>query len=81
MATPQDINWIVSKDGRRRVRVVKSSVGTLFYFEEETYWFDDDEYVHYYWSPSYISGLYDSAEAARQAAHTELPWLRDEDSN
>ena len=82
MATPQGINWTVSKDGRRRVRVVKSSVGKLFYFKEETYRFDDDEYVQdYYWSPSYISGLYDSAEAAEQAAHIELPWLRGESSN
>jgi hypothetical protein len=53
-----------------------------FYFKEETYRFDDDEYVQdYYWSPSYISGLYDSAEAAEQAAHIELPWLRGESSN
>jgi hypothetical protein len=82
MTTPHHINWIVSKDGRRRMRVVKSPVGALFYFEEETYQFDDDEYFQdYCWSPSYISGLYDSAEAAEQAAHTELPWLRGEGSN
>src|SRR5579863_3773080 len=50
------MNWIVSKEGQRRMRVVKSSVGNLFYFEEETYRFDDDEYIQdYYWSPSYIS--------------------------
>jgi hypothetical protein len=60
MAISQDNSWIVSKEGQRRVRVVKSSIGAFFYFEEEAYRFD--EYVgDHYWSRSYISGLYDSA--------------------
>jgi hypothetical protein len=45
MVTERGISWIVSEDGRRRMRVVKSSVGELFYFEEQTYRFEDDEYV------------------------------------
>jgi len=79
MSTEKEIKRIESSDGKKRVSIVRSTVGNLFRFEEETYVTDRDGYT--YWNCTYISGFYDSAEAAERDAHVELPWLRDEISN
>ena len=73
------VKTIESPDGKKRVSIVKSRVGNLFSFEEETHTTDEDGYT--YWSPSYGSGFYDSAEAAERDARLELPWLRDKTPN
>lgn len=70
---------IESTDGKKRMSIVKSTAGNLFRFEEETFLTDREGYKG--WDCTYISGFYDSAEAAEGEARSFLPWLREENSN
>ena len=77
------IKETVSHDGKRRLRIRQGPPSNLFRFSadermEDTHPIDGPII---YWYPIPFSGLYDSAEAAEGAARTEIPWLRDEDSN
>ncbi len=69
---------MASQGGKKRMRVVKSGLGNLFRFEEDSYVTTDGVS---FWTPTHVSGLYDSPEAAERAGRTELPWLRDQNSN
>jgi len=69
----KEIKRVMSEDGKRRM-LVMAPYRNLFRFEEETH-VTEDGYT--FWSPTHVSGLYDSAEAAELAARMELPWLRD----
>lgn len=53
---------------------VKSTLGNLFSFEEQTL-VTEDGYITYR-IPRGRGGWYDSAEAAEHAGRLELPWLR-----
>ena len=75
----QEIRRVVSTDGKRRM-TVKLTPNSLFRFFEDTLAYDDDNDIAY-WSPSHMSGLYASADDAERAAYSELPWLRDQNSN
>ena len=68
---------IKSADGSRRV-LIYSNARNLFRFDESTRVTEDG--VTYWGSPT-MSGLYDSAEAAEQAARLEVSWLREQDSS
>ncbi|RYF21289.1 MAG: hypothetical protein EOO77_06315 [Oxalobacteraceae bacterium] len=48
--------------------------------EKEVYLIDEDgsqgAVVHAYWTPTQVSGLFDTNNAARVTAVATLPWLR-----
>jgi hypothetical protein len=68
----KEIKRVLSADGKQRMLIMAAS-GNLFRFDEDTY-VTEDGYT--FWTPTHISGLYDSAEAAERDARLELPWLR-----
>lgn len=72
---------IVSEDGKRRVEIA-SDDGNLFCFTEYSdAWSEDFAVPGPVWTPTHVSGLYDSAEAAELEAYAILPWLRGLNSN
>ena len=73
----KEIKRVLSEDGQQRM-LVMAAPGSLFRFDEDTH-VSKDGYT--FWSPTHMSGLYDSAEAAERAARMELPWLRDKNPN
>jgi hypothetical protein len=76
MSTEKEIKRVPRQDGKKRMLVVKSGLGNLYRFEEESYVTTEDGYS--FWATSHVSGLYDSAEAADRAGRLELPWLREQ---
>lgn len=64
---------IVDPSGQKMLEVVKRPDG-IGRFVEST--LEHDEYSGDYWSPSYESGLYFSAEEALEEARKILSWLR-----
>jgi hypothetical protein len=79
------IESATSCDGRKRWQLLRRRDGFYLYeeetFEEEIYWIDEDGgerdvAATSYWSPSYVSGLFDSNDRARADALGSLPWLR-----
>jgi hypothetical protein len=79
MMERKEIKLVLSADSTKRVRIM-ATPRNLFCFEEETY-VVEVENNDAFWSPTHVSGFYDSAEAAERAAFLELPWLRDQISN
>ncbi|ODT75584.1 MAG: hypothetical protein ABS76_33770 [Pelagibacterium sp. SCN 64-44] len=64
---------IVDPSGQKMLEVIKRPDG-IGRFVESTQ--EHDEYSGDYWSPSYESGLYLSAEEAFEEARKILSWLR-----
>jgi hypothetical protein len=60
------------EDGKARIFILERDDG-FYRFEGEVVEHDMGEP---YWTPCDISGLYESAELAEQAARKEVPWLR-----
>jgi hypothetical protein len=73
----KELKRVLSPDGKKRM-LVRTAYGDRFRFDEDTYVTEDGLSL---WEPTHISGLYDSAEAAEQAARKEIPWLRDKTTN
>ena len=70
---------IDSADGKHRVEI--RSDGRYFRFIEESELWDEgygEMSGFHYWTPTHLSGLYDSAEAAEADARATLDWLRGE---
>lgn len=66
-----------SLDAKRRLEIYDHEDG--FYSYEEVYEAVEDipDYgLETYWGISYVSGLFDSAEAAECDAKLGIPWLR-----
>ena len=82
---PSAIEAMESADGCKRWRLMRGSHG-LYSYEEETLSeeiYDLDEsgnagqvIAESYWEPTFVSGLYSSACAARADALSTLPWLK-----
>jgi hypothetical protein len=81
MRTGLRLKQVLSPDSKRCVFISEADVGNLFRFEEEAYVNEDGYEYGPHWKPTHISGLYASPEEAWRAAHLEIPWLRDADSN
>jgi hypothetical protein len=64
-------------DGKARLFILERDDG-CYRFEGECVERDRGEL---YWTPCGISGLYESAELAEQAARQEVPWLRHQSAN
>ncbi|MDR3465198.1 MAG: hypothetical protein P4M07_04560 [Xanthobacteraceae bacterium] len=60
-----------SSDRKARVNVLERQDG-LFEFRAYVERYEEGAY----WSPTEISGLYESAEEAERGALNEVPWLR-----
>jgi hypothetical protein len=75
----KEIARVVSQDGQRRM-IVTLTPNNLYRFVEETFRTEDAPGASMpprsYWSPSHMSGLYESAEDAERAAYMKLPCLR-----
>ena len=69
----QPIKRLESADGLRRADIQANGHGQ-FGFVEHSYLSEDGDS---FWTPTWFSGLYESAEAAEREARAELPWLRD----
>ena len=83
---PQVVETAVSEDGLRRWQLLRRSDGRYLYeektFETEIYWVDKDGgerdvAAESYWSPTHLSGLFDTSEGARADAFGTLRWLCD----
>jgi ribulose-5-phosphate 4-epimerase/fuculose-1-phosphate aldolase len=66
---------IISADGSRRI-LIYSNARNLYRFDESVRVTENG--VTYWGSPT-MSGLYESAEAAEQAARLEIAWLQNPD--
>ncbi|MEQ1941131.1 hypothetical protein ABMA32_01775 [Mesorhizobium sp. VNQ89] len=72
------------QDGSARVVISVHTVSPrLFSFTEEIWKVDDDHPLgpDAYWSSTYESGLYDTAEAAEVEASSMFPWIASQISN
>ena len=66
-----------SPDRKRSLNIVDHQDGFFSYAESCEKVFDIPEVgPEIYWSDSFISGLFDSAEAAERDAELGIPWLR-----
>ncbi|MET3710076.1 hypothetical protein ABIC65_000756 [Sphingomonas trueperi] len=74
-----------SYDGLKQWRLLRRPHGLYFYeektLEKEVYLIEEDGsagavVVEAYWSPTHVSGLFDTRDAARTDALATLPWLR-----
>lgn len=86
MSDHQDaIQSVRSADGSKRWHLLRRHDG-LYLYEEETlkeeiYWVDEDGgerdvAAMSYWTPTHISGLFETIDQARADASGSLPWLR-----
>jgi hypothetical protein len=77
----QVLKTFTSQDGKRRLEIYSDGRG-FFSYEESCEAVEDipDLGPELYWMTSYVSGLYDSEDAAVQDAIMTTPWLR-ENSN
>ena|SRR5215472_1981447 len=69
-----------SLDGKKRWAVVQRPDG-FFVYSEETFLTEDETQfgggIYDYWSPTHVSGLFDTLESAKADAMGQFPWLRD----
>jgi hypothetical protein len=72
---------IVSADGKRRVEIAPDQIGLFRFIEDTDIWTDDYAVPAPVWTPTYFSGLYETAEAAEVDARAILPWLNDLNPN
>ena len=79
------IETVESQDNSKRWQLLRHSNGFFVYeeraLESEVYWVDADRgerevAAETYWSPTHVSGLFDTSEAARADAIGTLPWLQ-----
>ncbi len=82
---PHMVEATDSGDGFKHWRLLRRSHGLYFYeektLEEEVYLIEEDGsegavVADAYWTPTHVSGLFDTSEAARLDAVATLPWLR-----
>jgi hypothetical protein len=77
---PVILEAATSIDGTKRWELVRREDG-FFVYSEDSFLSDDlREFgggIEEYWSPTYFSGLFDTAEAAKVDALGTLPWLRE----
>ena len=75
-----------SDGGLKQWRLLRRPHGLYFYeektLEEEVYLIEEDGsegavVAEAYWSPTHVSGLFDTRDAARIDALATLPWLRE----
>jgi hypothetical protein len=71
------VKRLVSADGKKIADIEVSNCG-LFRFIERS---EETEEDYTYMTPTHISGLYATAEAAEAEARIILPWLHDQISN
>ena len=69
-------NITVSKEGERRMLIVRRTDGTFRFVEEKLY--QSDFNPGPVWGPShrYRSGIYETAEGAEAGARAECDWFR-----
>ena len=70
----KSVEIIERADGKAKVYILARHDGLYEYRGEAEIVGDEREGI--YWSPTEMSGLYASAEEARQGAFDEVPWLR-----
>jgi hypothetical protein len=75
VAAERRVRTIEHPDGKARLFITERDDGRRRFEGEAEIIGDGDEEV--YSAPRDISGLYESAEAAEQAARRDVPWLRD----
>ena len=68
----QRIKRLASADGQLRANIETTTFGH-FRFSEDSYLTEEG---HSFWTPTWESGLYGSAEDAERAARAEIPWLK-----
>jgi hypothetical protein len=76
----ETIEALTSADGKKRCDIVQRPDGFFVYIEETFFTEDEREFgggIYDYWSPTYFSGLFDSAESAKADAVGQFPWLRE----
>ncbi len=82
---PTVVETAEGSDGLKQWRLLRRPHGLYLYeemtLEQEVYLLDEDGnegavVADAYWTPTYVSGLFDSDEAAHQDAVATLPWLR-----
>lgn len=72
------VSTITSKDGERRMLIVRRDDG-LFRFVEEVLYRDDEFIKEPIWGPKRDrAGLYETAEEAKAVAKVECQWFADE---
>jgi hypothetical protein len=75
---PTILESAVSKDGKKRWELLKRDDG-FFAYNEDTFFVEDlsefDAGTLEYWSPTHLSGLFDTAAEARKDSLGTLPWL------
>ncbi len=78
-AEPDVLETATSLDGTKRWHLLRRSDG-LFAYDEDTFFSEDlSEFgggLEEYWTPTHFSGLFDTADAARNDALGQLPWLQ-----
>lgn len=82
---PEVVEATASEDGFKQWRLLRRSHGLYFYeemtLEEEVYLIEEDGsegavVADAYWTPTHVSGLFDTSEAAHVDATATLSWLR-----
>jgi hypothetical protein len=71
------IKRIRSADNKHEVEVYQRADGLFGYVGHSEYVDGGDTY----WTPTELSGIYDSVEAAERGALADLLWLRSKNSN
>lgn len=66
---------LVAETATARLLLIGETNGMWRFIEESEQ--AGDEYTGRYFSPTHLSGLYESADAAERDARMTLPWLRD----
>ncbi len=78
-AEPMIVEAATSADRTKRWELVRRE-DEFFVYSEDTYSSEDlrefGSGIEEYWSPTHLSGLFDTAEAAKAYALGTLPWLK-----
>lgn len=79
-AEPVTIQTAVSTDGKKRWHLLQRSDGFVTHDEDTLFTEDLSEFdagIMQYWSPTRLSGLFDTAVEARTDALGTLIWLKE----